>query len=102
MARLDRVIVKNQEIPWRMIEGEAVLIDRDEGELIRLDHVGTEIWHAMDGRRTIEAIIDHICRTFEVERKRAQKDVLRFLRQLSRREIVQQGRPMNPDGGRPS
>ena len=88
--RLDSIPAKCAEISWQPIEGEVVLIDRDEGELIRLNELGAEIWRATDGQRTVEEIVDHICTTFEVKRRRAQKDVIRFLKQLYRREFIKE------------
>ena len=73
------------------MEGEVVLIDRDEGELVRFNEIGSEVWQAIDGRRTVEEIIDHVCDTFEVKRRRAHKDVIRFLTQLQRQELLEQG-----------
>jgi tetratricopeptide (TPR) repeat protein len=80
---------KNDKVPWRVIEGEAILLDLDEGEVLRLNAVGAEIWNAIDGTRTVGEIVAHICRTFEVSQRRARRDVHRFLEQLLRYELVQ-------------
>ncbi len=79
-------------IPWRIIDGEMVLLDRHEGELIRLNPVGAEIWKAMDGHRTVWEIIDSIQATFEVSREQATRDVQRFVMQLVRQELVEEAR----------
>jgi len=65
-------------------------VDRDEGELLRLNPIATEIWQAIDGQRSQTEIVDHICQTFEVERKTAQRDVGRFLKKLLRREMLKE------------
>lgn len=88
--RPDSIPAKYGEISWRPVEGEVVLIDRDEGELIRLNELGAEIWYAIDGHRAVAEIVDHICNTFDVKRRRAQKDVIRFLKKLRRRELVEE------------
>jgi len=88
MASSDKRYIRDPRISWRLIEGEAVLIDRDEGEVLRLNPVGTEIWQGLDGGRTVNELIDGVEQTFEVERKWAQRDVLNFIRQLVRRELV--------------
>jgi len=51
--------------------------------------VGAEIWNAIDGTRTVEEIVAHICHTFEVSQRIARRDVYRFLKQLLRHELVQ-------------
>ncbi len=88
MTSLDTRFARDERISWRMIEDEAILVDRDEREVLRLNPIGTEIWKTIDGKCTLTEIIDHVYQTFEVDRKRAQKDVLRFLKKLIRRELV--------------
>ena len=89
MLTLDTRLAKNEKIPWRPIEEEAILIDLEEGEVVRLSPVGAEIWNAIDGTRTVEEIVAHICHTFEVSQRIARRDVYRFLKQLLRHELVQ-------------
>ena len=81
---------RDERISWRMIENEAVLVDQDEGELLRLNPIAAEIWQAIDGRRTIRDIVDHVCNSFEVSRRRAEKDIQRFLKKLVRREMAEE------------
>ena len=90
MLGLETRLSKNEKIPWRLIEGQAILLDGEEGELIRLNEVGSEIWKAMDGRRTIGDITQHIAASFDVSERQAQKDVRRFVRLLLRQELVAQ------------
>lgn len=88
MLSLDKPVFRNERMLWKMIEGNAILIDQDEGELMRLSEVGTEIWNSIDGKRTIDQIIEHICNIFEVNRNVAKRDTLRFIKKLIREEIV--------------
>ena len=86
---------KNENIPWKLIEGQAILLDGEESELIRLNEVGSEIWNAIDGTRTADAIVDQFCRTFDVTQGKAQQDVQRFLQHLLRNELVAEGPNIN-------
>ena len=90
MLALDTRLAKSEKIPWRLIEEEAVLLDLDEGEVLRLNPVGAEIWNAIDGTRTVAEIVVHICRTFEVSHRTARRDAHRFLKQLLRHELVEE------------
>ncbi len=90
MASLDKRVARDERIAWQIIEDEAVLVDREEGEVLRLNPIGAEIWKTIDGKRTLTEIIDHVYQTFEVDRKRAQKDVIRFVKKLLRRELVEE------------
>jgi hypothetical protein len=90
LLALETRLSKNGKIPWRLIEGQALLLDSEEGELIRLNEVGSEIWQAIDGRQTIADITQHIAAGFDVSERRAQKDVQRFVRLLLRQELVEE------------
>lgn len=92
MGLLERRLVKQAEIPWSVVEGEAVLIDHREGELIRLGPVGTAIWTALDGRRTVREVIAQIRESFDVSERQAARDVRRFMKQLLRSELVDEVR----------
>jgi len=85
---VDDRLAKSEKIPWRLIEEEAILIDLEEGEVLRLNPVGAEIWNAIDGTRTVAEIVAHIGRTFDVNQWTARWDVHRFLEQLLRHELV--------------
>jgi hypothetical protein len=85
---LDTQLAKNEKIPWRIIEEEAILIDREEDEVVRLNPVGAEIWNAINGTRTVNEIVDHICGTFDVNQRKAKRDVHRFITQLLRHELI--------------
>ncbi len=86
----DTRLAKSQKVPWRLIEAEAILLDLDEGEVLRLNPVGAEIWNAIDGTHTVAEIVAHICRTFDVSQRTARRDVHRFLERLLRYQLVEQ------------
>ena len=90
MLGLETRLARNAQVPWRLIEGEAILLDGVEGELIRLNQVGAEIWNAIDGTRTAQEIVDRICATFDVSQRQARRDVHRFLKHLLRHELVEE------------
>ena len=94
MLTVETRLAKNEKIPWRIIEEEAILIDLEEGEVVRLNAVGAQIWNAIDGTRTVDDIVAHICRTFEVSERKARRDVHQFAKQLLRHELIQEEPPL--------
>ncbi|UCE21776.1 MAG: PqqD family protein [Candidatus Aminicenantes bacterium] len=88
MFPLDAIIVKNERIPWRIIEGEAILVKVDSGEVIHLNEVAAEIWRKIDGQRKISEIIDLIQKDFDVDREQAEKDTLELIKSLSDINLV--------------
>ncbi len=88
MLPLETIISKNKRVPWRIIEGEAVLVKVDSGEVVHLNEVAAEIWRIIDGQRKISGIIAHICSSFDVDREQAEKDTLDFLGSLLGKNLV--------------
>ena len=88
MLPLDTIILKNERVPWRIIEGEAILVKVDSGEVIHLNEVAAEIWRIIDGKRKISEIVDHIQKDFDVDREQAEKDTFEFIKSLSNINLV--------------
>jgi rRNA processing protein Krr1/Pno1 len=88
MLPLDTIILKNERVPWRIIEDEAILVKVDSGEVIHLNEVAAEIWRIIDGKRKISEIVDHIQKDFDVDREQAEKDTLEFIKSLSNINLV--------------
>jgi hypothetical protein len=88
---LDKRFSKNKDIPYRIIEEEAVLVDVEDGEVIHLNEVGAQIWEAVDGKNKVSDIINHICSEFEVSEIEARRDVLSFLKDLLKKGILVDG-----------
>ena len=72
-----------------MIEREAILVDVGKGEVIHLNEVAAEIWDAIDGKKTINDIIKHICNIFSIDEKTAEKDVLEFIQKLLEKKLIE-------------
>ena len=88
MVSLESTVVKNEKVPWRIIEGEAILVGVDKGEVIHLNGPAAFIWDAIDGTRTINDIVDHIAAEFDVEKHVAEKDVVEFIEILFNNKAV--------------
>jgi hypothetical protein len=88
MLPLDTIVSKNERVPWRIIEGEAILVKVDSGEVIQLNEVAAEIWRIIDGKRKISEIVDHIQKDFDVDKEQAEKDTLEFIQSLLNINLV--------------
>ncbi|MFH1783719.1 MAG: PqqD family protein [bacterium] len=89
MLTVSSCISKKANIPWRIIEEEAVLVDVDRGEVIHLNPVGAEIWNLIDGKKSVGEIVTHIYQQFEVAQETAKKDTLEFLAKLAKKDIIE-------------
>jgi hypothetical protein len=89
MFRMDRPLLKAGGVSWRLIENKAVLLLVNEGLLLRLDDMATKIWLMIDKKNNGQDIIDYIAEHFDVENKRVEKDVKKFLKELVRNEAIE-------------
>ena len=88
MILSDSCISKNEKVPWRIIEGEAILVDIGKGEVIHFNEVGAEIWDFLDGKKKVEEIVQHVCDVFEVDGDTARKDTHEFIQLVFEKGLV--------------
>ena len=69
------------------IEGESVLLDTT-GALHHLDAIGTLIWACCDGSSSMDELAVDLANAFNVDRKRARRDVTAFVRTLVSRGLL--------------
>lgn len=71
------------DVLFKAVDGEGVLLHLDLGEYFALDRVGTRIW-ALIGERhgKVGAVLDGVVSEFEVTRAEAERDLLALLEQM--------------------
>jgi len=80
---LDKVLTKNYaSIAYRVIDGQAVIVNLEESTLHTLNLVATRIWGLVDAKNMVMDIIDKIYQEFEVDRDRLEKDCLEFVNRM--------------------
>lgn len=80
-------------IAWRVVEGEAILVNVRRDEVIHLDAVGSFIWSKMDGQTTLEEIARGMVGEFEVDLETSMEDIRDFAGRLLKQgaaEVVDQ------------
>lgn len=89
MIPLDSYLHRSEDLVWREIKGEVVILTADGREIHTLNKVGSAIWELADGRRNIKELITQICKRFDVRFEVAQADVQEFAEQLVAKKILQ-------------
>lgn len=75
---------RNDDIAWRVIDGEALVVSPKDSLIYPLNDVGTRIWELLDGKRTVSDIASLICGEFEADAKAIRDDVAEFIEGLSK------------------
>ena len=79
---------KSEDTASRIIDGEAVIVIPQEGVVTVLNETGAGIWQLLDGRNSVEDIINIISSEFDVSREEAEKDTLDFIEELIGKDMV--------------
>lgn len=89
MVSLETIPVPVDKFTVREIVDETIFMADEGDELHTLDEVGTFIWKAIDGNRTLQNILDCICDEYDIQREIAEKDLIQFISKLAEKGIVE-------------
>lgn len=78
----------HEDVHSTILEGEAVLLNLDNGMYYSLNQVGTVIWELCDGHRTLAEILEKVCERFEVDGDQARQDLLTISSQLIEQKLL--------------
>ena len=92
---LTRVYRQGDNIVSRNVAGESLLVPirghvADMQKIFALDPVGEYIWNHLDGKHSLEEILDGLLQTFVVERARAGEDLAEFIEELSQAALIEE------------
>jgi len=88
MTSLNQIPKPVSGVTGQVVDGEAVLVLPDKGEVKVLNEVGARIWELVDGTLTIAEIAELLTQEFEVDIQKAQNDAVIFLLQLEQKGVV--------------
>lgn len=77
------------DVPWRHIDGNALVVKPREGVTYPLNTVATRIWLLSDGTRRVAEILDTLVEEFEGEADEIRRDALLFLEELQKVSLIQ-------------
>ena len=55
---------------------------------LQLDEMGSLTWSLLDGKRTVQDVVDFLCRRYKLNRREAEVATTGFLRELGKRGLV--------------
>ena len=80
---------RRPEIPWRVIEGEALIVSPRAGLVFPLNPVAARCWELADGTHAVSEIIAVISDEFDAPRERIERDVLQFIKELVEKDLLE-------------
>jgi hypothetical protein len=85
------------QVAVTVVDGQAVIVMADSGQVTVLNEVGTRIWELSDGNHSVEEIIQAIMAEYEVTPEAAEQDAEDFLNRLVEIQAIVLRDPQAPN-----
>lgn len=79
---------KNEEIIWREMDGETVLLNPMTGRYFGLNTVACSFWTRVDGAASLENIIDQLLEEYDVDRDTLKTDIDSLIASMLEYELI--------------
>ncbi len=86
---LEQKFKHTRNVAWRIIEGEAFLINLNDSMCHQINNVGSLIWQSIDGKRKLKEIVSIIVSEFEVDEEKAKADLIDFIKILQQKNLIE-------------
>jgi hypothetical protein len=73
---------------WTLVEGQVVILESTAGRYYSLDDVGTRLWLALSRDSRLDAAMDELLATYEVDAPQLCRDIASLLEDLARASLV--------------
>jgi hypothetical protein len=80
--------INEQNTAYRIIEGEAVIVNLKRSTFHTLNPVATFIWEQLDGQVTFKEIAERLSQEFGVDYETAEDDCVSFISDLVDKDMV--------------
>jgi hypothetical protein len=78
-----------EELLTTEMDDEMAIMNVKQGKYFALDSIGTKIWKLIEEPRSVSDICDSMLEHFSVEREQCEQDVLTFLNELARENLIE-------------
>ena len=85
---LDKTIQIPEDVVFRELQGEAVILSLESSTYFGLDPIGTRIWHLCATHTSLRAVWEAMQEEFDAPSDTLQSDLLAFIDQLSANGLV--------------
>ena len=87
---LDRVLKHQDDVRYRVVGEEAVVVRQNAAEVLALNDVGARILELIDAKRTVGQLIETMSSEYDVDREELEQDIENFVAALHDAEIVKE------------
>ncbi len=80
--------IRSEQVTWKALEGESVLLHLETGVYFSLNETGTAAWELFDGATSLATVGDTLCARFNVSAEQARQDLFELTQMLLKEELV--------------
>ena len=91
---LDAVYVPSEDVVFREVEGEPIIVPLTAGigniedTLFTMNETGRAIWDRLDSQKSLKDVVEYLSAEFKVPVDEIQGDVMGFVEELLKRGIL--------------
>jgi hypothetical protein len=78
----------SDDVVFRELDGEAVILNLASGIYFGLDRVGTRIWQLIDEHRQLDAVLTRLSGEYDAPAEELERDLLRLASELMEKGLV--------------
>ena len=82
-------IIRNEDVAYRVVDGEAVMLNPIDNQIHLLNDVATFIWLELEKESDYNELLGLVCEEFEVDRSQASEDLNNYIIELSEKGLVE-------------
>jgi hypothetical protein len=92
--RMDMVFSHSSDVVSREIDGALIIVPLTSGvgdmedDLFSMNESGTEIWNMLDGKKTLQEIIEALAQQYRAEQGEIEQDVAGIVTELLKRRMI--------------
>lgn len=92
LPRHDRVLKHTDDVRYRVVGDEAVVVRQNAAEVLALNDVGARVLELIDAKRTVAQMIDTMSNEYDVDRDELSRDVEHFVTALHEAGVIEDAR----------
>ena len=84
-----RYTIDKDKVTYRIIDGEAVILNLDNGYYYSLNEVGTRIWESIDKQKSLSEILSLLKEECQASEKQLKNDLMELVKDLEKEKLVE-------------
>ena len=80
---------KRSDVKWKQLGKTGILLDLRTGDYFEVDEIALAIWRMLDGKSSVDQLVDKLTKRYAASPKTIEKDVTQFIAELKKRKLIE-------------